>query len=69
MREMKRGLITSNIATLSLLIVWTSSQTIGWKVIATPFIWALTAWLMDEIFELYEGWRGKKNAESKARRV
>lgn len=69
MRKMKRGLITSNIATLSLLIVWTSSQTIGWKVVATPFIWGLTAWLMDEISELYEGWKEEKNARSKARRV
>ena len=66
---MRKALIISNIATLSLLIVWTSSQTLGWKIVATPLIWALTAWLMDEISELYEGWKEEKNARSKARRV
>lgn len=60
MRKMKRRLITSNIATLSLLIVWTSSQVMEWKVIATPLIWGLVAWLVDEIFELYGGWKGER---------
>lgn len=67
---MKRGLITSNIATLSLLIVWTSSQTIEWKVVATPLIWGLVAWLIDEIFEIREEWKEeRKNAGSKAGRI
>lgn len=49
---MKRALIISNLATISLLAVWTSSQALPWKLAATPILWGLAAWLVDECWEL-----------------
>ncbi len=49
---MKRALIISNLATISLLVVWTSPQPLGWKLAATPILWGLVAWLADEVWEL-----------------
>ena len=49
---MKRALIISNLATISLLAVWTSSQALPWKLAATPILWGLVAWLLDDVWEL-----------------
>lgn len=49
---MKRALIISNLATISLLAVWTSSQALAWKLAATPILWGLVAWLADEVWGL-----------------
>lgn len=49
---MRRALIISNLATISLLVVWTSSQALPWKLAATPVLWGLVAWLADECWEL-----------------
>ena len=55
---MKRALIISNLATISLLAVWTSSQALPWKLAATPILWGLVAWLLDDLWELaIEFWR------------
>ena len=49
---MKRALIISNLATISLLAVWTSNQALPWKLAATPILWGLVAWLLDDVWEL-----------------
>ena len=49
---MKRALIISNLATVSLLAVWTSNQALPWKLAATPILWGLVAWLLDDLWEL-----------------
>ena len=49
---MKRALIISNLATISLLAVWTSSQALPWKLVATPILWGLIASLLDDLWEL-----------------
>lgn len=55
---MKRALIISNLATISLLAVWTSSQALPWKLAATPILWGLVAWLLDDLWELaIEFWK------------
>ena len=45
-------MIISNLATISLLGIWTSGQTLAWKVAATPILWGLVAWLLDDLWEL-----------------
>lgn len=49
---MRRALIISNLATISLLAVWTSNQALPWKLAATPILWGLVAWLLDDVWEL-----------------
>lgn len=49
---MKRALIISNLATISLLAVWTSNQALPWKLATTPILWGLVAWLLDDVWEL-----------------